>query len=529
MNAGAAAAATGPQSTTPVLPNYIVIAGSPENPDGALLQVSDTKSSEEYTVFIFQIDNNTKDDAIIRQLSIDTQISGNASVRDIIRTATLVFDGDEYDGKIQNRNDGHLTFSNLDLEISAGDTAEFELLVSFKAADKYEQGSIALFSVDAENVTAKSKKKYPVSGSASSGSHTLSSAGIFMEPVTTSASATVMSPVSASYGTFQVKFDVTAIGEDIYIPSTAAPESAGGIVGATFHIFEYEGSAYQGTASGVLTSTADMRSGYYVVGEGETETFTVTMTADPVKTGMYAASLDFVRYGMRAAMPTATYHLSASEYEDYVTKAVSILDAPAPQAAVRLTTPNGGESYVAGSGTSVPLRWSATNVPAGATVCTSLVKVGTSGVYAFPGTGSCTSARNGADSHTGTLIRNAGYDLGPGSYSARVQIISAPSGGKDGAVLAEDQSDATFTLKEAVQVKPTTTPKPEVLPATPKTKKVVPVTPEVLPAAPTKVTPPAPEVLPPAPSDSKSKTNTSMFEASVFTGVKNVFNAIFGK
>ncbi|MES2931589.1 MAG: hypothetical protein V4682_02720 [Patescibacteria group bacterium] len=598
--AQAAVAGSKPLSTTPALSNEVVIVSSPENPDWGILEVSATKSSEEYTVFVFEIENHSKDDVTIRQLSIATQISGTASTRDVIRTAEVTFGGDEYAGTIQNKNDGYLTFSNLDLEIYAGETDEFELLVSFKAADAYAQGSTATFSIDSKDVMARGEKKFTVSGAASSASHTLSSTGIVIEPVSTSESVIVMDSLSSSYGTFQIKFDVTAIGADAFIPQTIASKESGNVGGATFHFIE-ETSPYAGTSVGTMTSTADIKTGYYVVGEGETETFTATMIANPTRSGMYAASLDIVRYGTRAATTTDTYYLPASDYNDFVTKSVSIPDAPTPQATVQLTAPNGGESFVAGSGTSVPVRWTATNVPAGATACTTLLKAGSSGAYAFPGTGSCTSARNGTDSHTGTLIRNAGYDLGPGTYTARVQIVAAPSGGKDGAVLAEDRSDTSFILTEAValdtyrgymngrlfietkkisesnalsnctmnatnnptasftctwgtkeiyrrdaaQVKTTTTPKPEVLPAVPTTKttpvkpevlpavpttkKVVPVTPEVLPAAPTKATSPAPEVLPTVPTNSKTQTNTSMFEANVLTGVRNVFNAIFGK
>lgn len=114
---------------------------------------------------------------------------------------------------------------------------------------------------------------------------------------------------------------------------------------------------------------------------------------------------------------------------------------------VDLTSPDGGESYVAGSNKKLSIKWEAAGVPKGATVCTILEKRGgTGGMFAFPGEKSCKKAKNGKDSMTGKLIRTAGYDLGPGDYWARVTIGAKASGGKDGATLAQDISESFFIL-----------------------------------------------------------------------------------
>lgn len=114
---------------------------------------------------------------------------------------------------------------------------------------------------------------------------------------------------------------------------------------------------------------------------------------------------------------------------------------------VDLLSPDGGESYKAGSG-KLTIKWEAAGVPRGATVCTILEKRGSAGGnFAFPGEKSCKKAKNGKDSVTGKLLRTAGYDLAPGDYWARVTVIAKPSGGKDGATLAQDISDAYFTLR----------------------------------------------------------------------------------
>jgi len=115
---------------------------------------------------------------------------------------------------------------------------------------------------------------------------------------------------------------------------------------------------------------------------------------------------------------------------------------------VEVLSPDGGEKYVAGSGKKLSIKWNATGVPKGSTVCTVLEKRGAAGgMYAFPVEKSCKKAKNGKDSVTGKLIRTGGYDLGPGDYWARVTIGAKATGGKDGATLAQDISDSYFTLK----------------------------------------------------------------------------------
>jgi len=115
---------------------------------------------------------------------------------------------------------------------------------------------------------------------------------------------------------------------------------------------------------------------------------------------------------------------------------------------VTVLKPNGGESYVAGSGKSLKIAWEAEGVPKGSTVQTLLISKDTGGIFVFPGENKKKKAKDGKDSVTGKLIQNAGYDLAPGEYWVKVNILPAPSGsGKDDPVLAEDISDDTFTLE----------------------------------------------------------------------------------
>lgn len=113
---------------------------------------------------------------------------------------------------------------------------------------------------------------------------------------------------------------------------------------------------------------------------------------------------------------------------------------------VTVLSPNGGETFVAGSGKNVTLRWSAAGVPKGATVCTMFMSETTGKLYMFPGGAGCISATNATSTRVGALVRSAGYDLAADQYRLVVSIYGPASGGKDAPLLAEDRSDQVFTL-----------------------------------------------------------------------------------
>lgn len=129
-------------------------------------------------------------------------------------------------------------------------------------------------------------------------------------------------------------------------------------------------------------------------------------------------------------------------------------DTPTSSVKLKVLSPNGGEKYAAGSNKSMSVMWEASKVPSGSIACVTLYTDNpgqTSGyAYTFPPEGGCKSAKNGISTVIGKLVRNAGYDLAPGTYKAQVSIREkALANGKDGAILAEDMSDRTFTLTGA--------------------------------------------------------------------------------
>lgn len=123
----------------------------------------------------------------------------------------------------------------------------------------------------------------------------------------------------------------------------------------------------------------------------------------------------------------------------------------ASTATLELTTPNGGETYTAGSNMPLKVNWIGKKIPRNSKVCVSLVSrtASTTSFALATADNGCIRARTGRQSITGTLTRTSGYDLGAGSYYVRATLYGPdPKNGKDRPVLTEDMSDGIITLTD---------------------------------------------------------------------------------
>lgn len=133
--------------------------------------------------------------------------------------------------------------------------------------------------------------------------------------------------VTSSYGTFTIRFDVTAAYGDVYIPKTV------GITGAQIvspvlpstgvfvraAIDSLVGTSTGAVASSTLTTTADSaNTNYYVVHAGNTETFTVTTIINPsgfdsTVRSTYHVGLDKLRFSLTNTNPTSLQTVEVDE------------------------------------------------------------------------------------------------------------------------------------------------------------------------------------------------------------------------
>lgn len=95
-------------------------------------------------------------------------------------------------------------------------------------------------------------------------------------------------------GEFTLEFEVTADGEDIYVPKDAGFDQS---VGLVFSILDENGHKVTGGVSDrSYSSTADEETDSFLVEDGTTETFTLTVVYDPDEIGSYKVRLDRINY-----------------------------------------------------------------------------------------------------------------------------------------------------------------------------------------------------------------------------------------
>lgn len=294
------------------------IQSSDEDPAASILVSDEDDESEDYTVFVFDLENEEDVDTLLTDLTIGvTTSSGDAD--DVLRSATLMIDGDDFDGDIGAST---IEFEDLDFEIGGDETVTAELMVTLV---RNASGPTVTFDVDEADVEAEgldSGDESDVSGSAESETHTIALTGIAVEADSTSqAVVTPGSDAGATYGTYTIRFDVTALDEDAFIASTTGES---GTVGVTYDI---NGSSFSAESqSAILTSTADSSNGFYVVDEGDTESFTLTVTLNPATAGTFSVELESIRFNDEANFTGSTVFLVDSGDQDFETDPIYVAD-----------------------------------------------------------------------------------------------------------------------------------------------------------------------------------------------------------
>ena len=297
----------------------LTIKKASDTPVAGTLVVDDTDTSDSFDVLKFEIKNSDAADSLLTDLTVTVATSSSAGpdtdITDIIRSATLTVNGDEFDGDINSNNT--IDFNDLDVTLDGDDTTDFTLSVElFGQSGHYvATGQALTFSVTSSNVTAEGADTGDaVTGSNKSGTATgyaqsiAVNGGITVEGNSMAAVQTYNSnTVTASYGTFTLKFDVTANGDDVYIPKAidTTANTSGHTASTTYAGVVVDSAMSASTTSSVVTSalttTADSDNTYfYVVHEGDTETFTATVTINPVGTSTDVANfqvgLDKVKF-----------------------------------------------------------------------------------------------------------------------------------------------------------------------------------------------------------------------------------------
>ncbi|MEK7462389.1 MAG: peptidoglycan-binding protein [Patescibacteria group bacterium] len=270
------------------------------NPDSTDIIVDEDDTTDGVTILEYTIEAE-EGDIELNNLAVNVDVTGD-SYADVIDDIMLIVDGEEFDAEGTPADVNGSTTAQFDIDgdvtVAMDEEITVEVVVDFKSQATYANGTTIVAQVtsieraltDAEGADDLGSADF--SGSAVGETHTLVASGIVV-PVDGFTSSVDTLGQDDTIGEYTLEFEVTAVEGDFYITDNAAAASTSPTDGVAFSV----SPAAVGTITAVLDSTGDEdTTGVFTVSEGETETFTLTVTYDPAAAGSFRVSLDEVIY-----------------------------------------------------------------------------------------------------------------------------------------------------------------------------------------------------------------------------------------
>ncbi len=272
-----------------------------DNDDRTIAVEADTDTNGE-EILVFTLESDTGEN-IVDEIEIDLATSTATSTQfaTVIKRLHLYADGTLVGSEDVDNNvtltGGTALFDDLDLSIDEDEEVEFTVKADFNDDADLREGFTFAATVNGATIDAEdsSGDEVTVAGSVTGGTMVLRTIGV--EPAFVSESSSVSDSSDSETndrGTYTIVFDVTAFGEDIYVDSQSGTSTDGiqwSVTGDTF-----TGSA----SSNVTCSGCEEGTGNFVVEEGTTERFTLTVVLTNTfgAAGFYGVQIDEIGTGV---------------------------------------------------------------------------------------------------------------------------------------------------------------------------------------------------------------------------------------
>ncbi|MEK7638604.1 MAG: hypothetical protein AAB388_00405 [Patescibacteria group bacterium] len=317
----------------------IFVRSSTNDPDSTTLELEDDETSDFMTVFVFELDTeDSVNDIMVEGLRVAVTATEDGTTATsaalLIDDVQLVVDGEIYDDWTASTS-GPLPdeyvfdLDDEDFIIEAGESVEVEFQVEFEALGSLFEGATVEASADSANVDAEGAESLTggqLSGSATGEEHTLRTEGVVLELTSVDEVLKVNDDqdVTDDEGVFTIKFDVTAFESDIYVNKSGLEGTTTlNTDGVNYRIEDGSGTEVTtGTTTESLTSTADTEGTRFIVEEGETETFTLSVEFDPATSGFHQLQLWSLNFNIANSDPNESQR--ALDESDYETDSLSI-------------------------------------------------------------------------------------------------------------------------------------------------------------------------------------------------------------
>ncbi|MEJ0001586.1 MAG: peptidoglycan-binding domain-containing protein [bacterium] len=311
------------------------------SPDASSLEIkANTSTTQTIAVFKLKADEDGGDVKLDDfPVIITVGGTGSPNIGQIVDDVSVTIDGTTYttDDSVTDDEIDHQTFKFDDIDdddiiIKAGDdiTATVKVKLRSQSSGEYSNGATifaaaALTDNDVEDAdSGEELDGGNVNGSSTADTFTLFADGVSVE--LTNGTEPVISHDDQGANTkltYNVTFKVTAFGSDVYVPNTAS-ETSSTNAGLIYQIENSDGTVNTSTdatngaiqttsGADLVTNTGSPTLSYFRIEEGETETFTVSISVTGGTPGnYYHAQLNTVQFdtGSAVGVPSQSYILS---------------------------------------------------------------------------------------------------------------------------------------------------------------------------------------------------------------------------
>lgn len=288
-----------------------------ERGDGEELKFSSADNNPKERTVIVDDKNRTNNvtllgytiEALGNDIELDTLYvnvqTGSAAYNDVVSDIRLKIGSKTFKkDKVVSTGDynSNSVFVSFDIDkkvtIDEDDTEDVTVLVDLKATTNYTNGEIIMAQItSAERDMTKAKGSDDVesfSGSIVGKEQTLIAEGIFVSADDVKVSTKTLTN-NSTIGEFKIEFEVEAVEGDFYITDKASTSSLATIGGIQYSVDTTAGTPTSVNAS--LSATArESSNGVFIVREGRSETFTLTVTVDAASAGNHRVALESLRF-----------------------------------------------------------------------------------------------------------------------------------------------------------------------------------------------------------------------------------------
>ena len=290
--------------------------------DSHIIDVDDTTDTDDEEILSFTLEATGDSDINVTEIPVNVDVTGAANVDDMITGIALWMDGDEIATASVGSavgTDETYTFDDLDIDINAGETAEFKVAVNLKStADvdldngdtiSAQLSATEVDAIDAEDEEGDALIAADLVGTAVGEAHAVYDSGIMLEFVDSSATRTFVADDAGEFdqGEFKITFDVTAFGADMRIDKSSVEAQVDAAGQGVEYTITNAGS--NATTSNLSSSTSDTEDNgnVFEVDEDTTRTFTITVTATSSADHYAELSLTSVNWGTATNDTNANY------------------------------------------------------------------------------------------------------------------------------------------------------------------------------------------------------------------------------